>query len=1145
MQGDESRVISTGAGSDDGVRRFRSPGTFDPDKEDWNLYEIRFLAAIRVARVTDDADKSGLLISSLSPAVFKRLYNLLQPRNIMEVPFKDLTATLSDHFTPKRFKEFERYKLFSNRQEDGESVKDFVERLSAIISRCEYEGESDVRACSLMTAFIVGLRDQRIRARLVLEKTLTMDTAIRLAESFLAAEAESKQLHAEPSVHKVTVKPESKERCFRCGNSNHSQETCRFRNEDCHACGKTGHISKMCRSSASQGTRKKGKHFRKVKLVTDVFLADDQDGKFIACSIKDKDVILQVDTGSRATLLDERTFKRLGEPELYQSPYRLRAFNKDEIPLRGAADLDVSIGGRVEKLQALFTRMEHTNLLGRDWIRELGIDLNTLFVGKILTAPKLEGVLGTYSDLFRSQLGRCTKVLVHLHLKKDAEPKFFKPRPIPFASREAVEADLQRQVQNGVLEPIEVSEWATPIVVVPKPNGAVRVCGDFSVTVNPQIEIAQYPFPRPEELLATLNGGEKFTKLDLSEAYLQMELDEEAKKILVINTHKGLFQFNRMPFGIASAPAVFQRTMEQVIAGIPSVACYLDDIIVTGRNDKEHLETLEQVLSRLREFGFTLKREKCAFLQRQVEYLGHVVTAEGFRPSPKKVSAILNMPPPTQVSELRSFLGLVQHYGKYLPSLSDICAPLNSLLKKSTSWQWSASCVDAFETIKRKLASAEVLTHYDPRKDIFLAVDASSKGIGAVIYHRINGEDRPIAHASKTLTPAQTKYAQIEREALAIIFGVRKFHQYLWGRKFTLFTDHKPLTVIFGPSKGIPATTASRLQRWAIILMSYAFDIQFKSTTNIANADGLSRLPEGADLEFDQQMEEGIFNVVDEEINAVQDFRMHTLPVRAKQIAEATLQDRYLKQVKEYIASGWPERVEQELVPYWQRRAELTTHRECVLWGLRTVIPQKYRAALLDTLHECHVGQNKMKMLARSYLWWPGLDKDIESRVRGCDQCASVAAQEVPVPLHQWEPPDKPWYRLHADFAELHGKHYLIVIDSFSKWPDVRTMTTTTADKTIDTLRDIFTQNGLPEVFVTDNGPPFTSQQFRKFLEDQGIHHVLTPPYHPKSNGLAENFVRTFKTALRRSSGGGRESIGEFSLQVPSHSPCDHRASTL
>ncbi|XP_064462083.1 uncharacterized protein K02A2.6-like [Ornithodoros turicata] len=334
----------------------------------------------------------------------------------------------------------------------------------------------------------------------------------------------------------------------------------------------------MCRTSQAQAKHKKGKRVRKVKLVTDVFIADEEDGKFLTCKIQDKQVVLQVDTGSRTTLLDDRTYKTLGEPRLHPSPVRLRAFNKNEIPLRGAADLHVFIDGREETLP----------------------------------------------------LGRCTKTLVHLHLENDAQPKFFKPRPNPFAAREAVQADLQRQVKNGVLEPVEVSEWATPIVVVPKPNGAVRVCGDFSVTVNPQIEIAQYPLPRTEELLAVLSGGQKFTKLDLSEAYLQMELDDEAKRILVVKTHKGLYRFNRLPFGIASAPAVFPRTMEQVM---PSVACYLDDIIVTGKNGTEHLKNLEQVLEPLRQFGFTLKKEKCAFMQHQVEYLGHGVTAEGFRPS--------------------------------------------------------------------------------------------------------------------------------------------------------------------------------------------------------------------------------------------------------------------------------------------------------------------------------------------------------------------------------------------------------------------------------------------------------------------------------------------------------------------------------
>ncbi|XP_064464481.1 uncharacterized protein K02A2.6-like [Ornithodoros turicata] len=750
----ETPPSPTAARSAEGIRHFRSPGTFDPAKEEWNLCHVRFEAALRVARISDDQDKSSLLISSLSPEVFKRLYPSLEPRNIAQVPFTELLKKMSEHLSEK-------------------------ERSS------------------------VGLRDERLRTRLVLEKDLNLDSALLLAESCLAAATESQQLCSKYAVHLLS--PDRNIRCFRCGNTNHGADDCRFRSEDCHSCGKKCHIAKMCRSSSSSAMSsapsRRGRRSRKVKLVTDVYIAEEHDGQFVTCRIEGKYVLLQVDTGSRATLPDERTFLKLGCPKLSPPRYQLRCFNKADIGLRGQTHLQVCLGEHSEKLEVLFTRTEHTNLLGRDWIRALRIDMNSLFVGSVgAEEPSLTETLEKYQDLFRPDLGR-----------------------------QAVEKDLQRQVHNGVQQPVEVSEWATPIVVVPKPNGAVRVCGDFSVTVNPQLAITQYPLPRPEELLAVLNGGQKFTKLDLSEAYLQMELDEEAKKLLVINTHQGLFQFNRMmSFGIASAPAVFQRTMEQVIAGLSSVACYLDDIIVTGRNDAEHLTNLDKVFTRPQEFGFTLKREKCAFLQPQVEYLGHVVDAEGFRPSPKKVSTILNMPPPTQVSELRSFLGMVQHCGKYLKSLSYVCAPMNDLLKKGMAWKWSAACVEAFETVNRMLTSAEILTHYDPAKPIFLAVDASSKGLGAVIYHRINGKDRPVAHASKTLTSAETKYAQVEREALTIIFGVRKFHQYLWGRRFVLYTDHKPLTTIFGPRKGIPVSTASRLQRWALILMSYTYDIEFK-----------------------------------------------------------------------------------------------------------------------------------------------------------------------------------------------------------------------------------------------------------------------------------------------------------------------------
>ncbi|XP_064483037.1 uncharacterized protein K02A2.6-like [Ornithodoros turicata] len=366
----------------------------------------------------------------------------------MEVSSSDIMAKLSKHYTPKRFKEFERFKLFSSRQEENESVKDFVERLSAIVGRCEYEGERDTRACSLLTAFIVGLQDPRVRARLVLEKELTLESAIRLTESSLAAEAESRQLHSEVPVHKIAGPVIVRRRCFRCGNTNHGPDACRFKKEECHSCGKAGHIAKMCQNErASMSTGKhKPKHSSRVKLVTDVLLADEQDGRYLTCNLLGKDITLQVDTGSWATLLDDRTFIKLGKPKLETSPYRLRGLNKGEIPLRGQTELDVSLGHRTQRLQVLFTRMEHTNLLGREWIRRLDIDLNWLFVGIVgIAKESLNEILGKFSALFRPGLGTCTKLLVHLHVREGAQPKFFKPRPIPFATRQAVETDLQRQ----------------------------------------------------------------------------------------------------------------------------------------------------------------------------------------------------------------------------------------------------------------------------------------------------------------------------------------------------------------------------------------------------------------------------------------------------------------------------------------------------------------------------------------------------------------------------------------------------------------------------------------------------------------------------------------------------------------------------
>ena len=290
-----------------------------------------------------------------------------------------------------------------------------------------------------------------------------------------------------------------------------------------------------------------------------------------------------------------------------------------------------------------------------------------------------------------------------LHMQQDAIPRFFKPRPIPFAIKDAIGKELNHLESQGIIKKIDHSEWATPIVAVPKKDGRFRICGDYKVTINQVLSVDQYPLPKLEDLFATLAGGTVFTKLDLSQAYLQLQLDEKSIPYVTVNTHQGLYSYTRLPFGVASAPAMFQKLMDVVLQGILGVICYIDDILVCGKDEESHLRTLNEVLERLKKHGFRLKQEKCEFLTDSVEHLGHQIDKTGVRAVPSKVSAIMNAPTPNNVQELRSFLGLLNYYGKFIPNLASIVYPLNNLLQADKEWNWSPECTEAFQCAKSKL----------------------------------------------------------------------------------------------------------------------------------------------------------------------------------------------------------------------------------------------------------------------------------------------------------------------------------------------------------------------------------------------------------------------------------------------------------
>ncbi|XP_051782565.1 uncharacterized protein K02A2.6-like [Erpetoichthys calabaricus] len=826
---------------------------------------------------------------------------------------------------------------------------------------------------------------------------------------------------------------------------------------------------------------------------------------------------MELDTGAAVSLIPWEQYRStLSQVALQPTDIMLKTYTGEPLAPEGVIKVQVKLNNQCAKLPLYVVKVDAPLLFGREWLRVIKLNWKDLKMVHAIEQRKkenLESVLKRHSAVFSKKLGTMKGIKARLTLRPNSAPKFCPPWNVPYALRPRVEAELKRLTALGVISPVEHSDWATPVVPVSKKDGTIRLCGDFKVTLNPSLCVDKYPIPRIEDLFASLAGGQHFSKLDLSNAYLQMEVEEKSRKLLTISTQKGLFCFNRLPFGVASSPALFQKAMDQMLLGLPYTHCYLDDILVSGPDEQTHLKTLDTVLGRLEEYGLHLKQEKCLFFQESVEYLGHIIDVAGLHKSPEKVRAIVEAPAPQEVSQLRSFLGMLNYYGRFIPDLSTILKALNELLNKEKQWQWTSACESAFQEAKLLLVSQDVLTHYHPELPLRLACDASPYGVGAVLSHVMpDGKEKPIAYASRTLSKAEQNYAQIEREALAIVFGVRKFHHYLYGNKFTLLTDHRPLTSILSPSKSTPSMAAARMQRWAFLLSAHDYTIQYRKGALHANADGLSRLP--------------IPHAHEEKLSAVDVFytsQLETLPVSDTEIRRHTMSDPILSRVLEMVTTGhFPaaKDADEEMAPYLLHWHDLTIQLGCLLWGVRVIVPAKLRPRVLKELHIAHPGIVRMKSLARSYVWWPGIDSQIELQAKSCHSCQSMQKEPGLAPLHLWMWPTSPWERIHVDFAgPFEGNMYLIVIDAHSKWPEVHIMDNTTASKTIQVLRSLFSRYGIPHILVSDNGPQFCSEEFGTFLKSNGVKHIRSAPYHPATNGLAERFVQTFKHSLKSSRG--------------------------
>ena len=746
---------------------------FDKTKESWDSYTERLEFYFQANDIAEQAKKKAILLTMCGAETYKLISNLIMPKSPREESYENIVEAVKAHIDPTPSIALIRYKFHQTIRRPGETVSAYVNFLRQLAKNCEFENSLDDM---LRDRLVCGINNEHIQKRLFAEPKLTFQKALQIALSEEAATKQTSDIHGNVSARVDVVRTTSQQKapqksripCYRCLGTSHSHEQCRFKESVCHFCSKKGHIQRACRNKKSsefqrpqvrnsfQNSRGKS-HTQKHRTS---FVCDKSESSeeiesqskvyelysvrgpsmnsfTLNLEVNGHNLEFQVDTGASLSLINKHTYENLlGGNELEENHTTLQTYTGEKIKVLGEQNVTVKYSDQEHVLPLIVVEGKGPPLLGRNWLEKVRLNWAELQSNVLRCDSHPENLLQVhkYKQLFSDTPGRIRNQKGVIRISDEERPKFFKARPVPYAHRDKVAEELDRLEKEGTITKVDYSPWAAPIVPVLKKNGTLRICGDYRVTINSCILQDNYPIPTIEELLARLSGGIIFSKIDLTNAYLQVELDENSKKYTTINTHKGLYVYNRLPFGICSSPYIFQRCMDNILKGLAGTCCYFDDILVTGKSNEEHKQNLDRLLTRLEENNLRVKLEKCEFNKPSITYLGHYVDKHGVRPSAEKVIAVRNAPVPKNLSEVRAFIGMVSFYRKFIPNISATMEPLIMLTRKNSQFQWTSQQDKAFTEAKRLLITSPVLKHYDTK--LPLVVHAMHLTMDLVLYYR-------------------------------------------------------------------------------------------------------------------------------------------------------------------------------------------------------------------------------------------------------------------------------------------------------------------------------------------------------------------------------------------------------------------------
>jgi len=1082
--------------------------------------------------------------------------------------FDTVLSKFDAHFIPKRNVIHERSKFYNRQQQSGESVEQFLRALRDLAVNCAY---TDREEEFLRDRLVLGLSDTDVSQKLQLEAQLTLKTAFDTARHYELVKTQLQDqrgqhvnavhyprggrsrpssLTSVPGSHRGTrgkgrggfnrggyVPPTQHAShqhrdpadCGNCGRQ-HPAGKCPAKGKKCSKCNKLSHFAVVCRSKrvsdvteadycSYQAYCDDGAYCNEQTYCGDQVYCDNEayaeETVFldtvrsssteppwcVLLQLCGQPVMFKIDTGADVCVIPRAVFNTLQpKPRLNNTNTVLRGTGSS-IKHDGSFTATVGYKDKTFQGRCFVVNTETDNLLSREAAMRLGL------------VQRLDSIQDPLYGVLDSTFAPVKCRPVHITLSEGHTPySVHTARRVPIPLMQKVKEELQRLKEAGVVEEIqEPTDWCAPMVTVMKKNGSVRICTDFK-QLNKAVKRERYMLPTLEDILHKLRGAKVFSKLDATSGFFQLPLDEESKKMTTFITPYGRYFYTRLPQGITSAPEIFQRTVEEILCDQPHTVCFFDDILVFSNSESEHQIHLEATQKKLRSAGLKLNRVKCEFAKKEIEFLGYLISGDGVRIDPSKIEAISKLPDPTNVAELRRFIGMVNFLGRHIPKMSEIMHPLNQLLEKDTAWMWGPAQQSAVSKVKHLITNAPVLAFYDPSRPTIVSADASSFGIGGVLLQdQGDGLLQPIAYCSKTLSPAERDYAQIEKECLAAVWACERFDRYLVGLPtFVLETDHKPLVPLIN-TKDL-SETPLRCQRLLMRLARFNVQARYTQGKNMHVADALSRTP------LAPKVEEQLNADVVERVNAVTSY-WPASDTYLEKIRSETAKDPCLQIAVEYTKSGWPEYKEdvklgaRNLYPV---RGELSIWNGLLVKGERIVIPYSLQKEVLEKIHEGHMGMNKCRERANDSVWWPHITQEIKDFVSRCRFCIEKQPSQRKEPLLPSELPDRPFQRMAVDICEHKGAHFLIAFDYYSRYIDICYLRNLTSRTVVMKMKKIFAQHGIPETLISDNGTQFTSAEFQQFSSEWNFRHATSSPHFPQANGAAERAVRTAKDLLKQ-----------------------------